>query len=462
MKSKNYILCLLSLLVMTAVSCKKGFLDAKPSSTILQPQTLDDFQSLLENNNITYSPALPTLAGDEYVYISYPIWQSARTATERNSYVWAVNLFNGETSGGDWSIPYQAIFYSNNVLAGLDKFQSEGNDLSRIKFIKGWALFARAFAYFELVNNFSTAYDPSTANADLGVPIKLNPSVDDIQPRSSVQHTYDQILSDLNAATPLLSATLPLNNREQPSQIAVHALLARVYLNMRKYDLAESQADSTLHLYNTLIDYNAVSTTSIQPFLKTNDELIFYKSANTSYASATVFHNSYTRVNPALINLYDHNDLRLQIFYSLQPDSSNIMKVQYDGLTTLYPFTGLATDEVYLIKAECAARRNDVGTAMTYLNDLLINRYSTNTFTSVTASTSTDALNKILIERRKELVWRNLRWYDIKRLNKGGENITLTRLLNGQVYTLPPNDPRDVFPIPDNEISSSGIQQNVR
>jgi hypothetical protein len=265
----------------------------------------------------------------------------------------------------------------------------------------------------------------------------------------------------LSQAIPLLVTDIPSNNREQPSKVAAHALLARIYLTMRKYDQAEVQADSTLQLYSKLIDYNTVSLTSTTPFTQTNDELIFYKTA-TNYGSAETFLNPYITIRSSLFNLYNSIDLRASLYFVKKSTGAVVSKRQYDGATTLYPFTGLATDETYLIKAECAARRNDITTALTYLNSLLIKRYVTNSFTAVTATDQTDALNKILLERQKELVWRNSRWDDIKRLNKEGANITLTRVLNGQTYSLPPNDPRYVFPIPDNEIQLSGIPQNIR
>ena len=125
-------------------------------------------------------------------------------------------------------------------------------------------------------------------------------------------------------------------------------------------------------------------------------------------------------------------------------------------------FTGLATDEIYLIKAECLARKNQVSEALTVLNTLLENRYKTGEFVPLSAATPTEALNKILLERRKELVWRSLRWTDLKRLNKEGANITLYREINSNHYTLPPNDPKYVFPIPDDEILLSNIDQNNR
>jgi hypothetical protein len=99
---------------------------------------------------------------------------------------------------------------------------------------------------------------------------------------------------------------------------------------------------------------------------------------------------------------------------------------------------------------------------MTDLNTLLRKRWKSGTFADRTASSDADALNLILIERRKELVFRGLRWSDLRRLNLDGANITLTRKISGINYTLSPNDSRWVFLIPAQEINQSGIPQNPR
>lgn len=455
-------LLLLCIILVLSMGCKKEFLDAKSSTSIIQPITLDDYESLLENQTTGYSPGLPTMSADEYEFIDYSKYQNSSTATERNSYTWDKDIFAGETAGGDWSVPYEAIFYSNNVLKGIESIYDAEKDKTRLNFIKGWALFNRAFAYYELVSSFSATYDANSANKDLGVPIKLNPSIEDIQPRSTVQQTYNQILSDLKQATHLLPSVFPQANRNRPSKVASHALLARIYLSMRKYDLAELEADSSLQLYSKLIDYNTVSKTGIEPFTKINDELILRKATTTKYSTPSVYINKIISIKPEFLASYEPNDLRFNLYFMQNVPGFYCMKLNYNGFTALMPFTGLATDEIYLIKAECAARRQDIPTALIYLNDLLVNRYATNKFTPVTASTPTEAINKVLLERRKELIWRNLRWSDLKRLNKEGANITLVRVLNGKTYTLPPNDIRYVFPIPDNEINQSRIQQNLR
>lgn len=463
MKRKLIQLFIVNALILQIITgCKKDFLEAKPSSQILQPTTLDDFQGLLDNETtISVSPGLGLLAADEYQFSSYATWQSTQSATERNSYIWTKDTFQGEISGGDWSAPYTSIFYANSVLDGLSNIDITSLNAASYSYIKGWALFVRASAYYDLVRTFSPAYDLATSNSDLGVPIRLKPSIDVLVQRSTVQQTYDRIFRDLNEATPLLGNSLQAN-RNRPSKIAAYALASRILLSMRDYSNAEKKADSCLQLYNKLIDYNTVSKTAATPFNATNAELLYSKTATGVYNSyVTSTNNGLTQISNEMMSLYAPNDLRLSIFFVKAANGTYDMKRGYRG-SGLFPFTGLATDEVYLIKAECAARHNDIPLAMNFLNQLLVNRYPTNTFTPLIATSATDALNKVLLERRKELIWRTLRWDDLKRLNKEGANITLTRILNGQTYTLAPNNPLYVFPIPDNEIQLSGLQQNQR
>ena len=99
---------------------------------------------------------------------------------------------------------------------------------------------------------------------------------------------------------------------------------------------------------------------------------------------------------------------------------------------------------------------------MTDLNNLLFQRWKTGTFVPRSASSSSDALNQVLTERRKELIFRGTRWSDLRRLNKEGYNITLQRTIQGQTFTLAPNSPLYVLPIPPDVIAQTGIAQNPR
>jgi len=115
---------------------------------------------------------------------------------------------------------------------------------------------------------------------------------------------------------------------------------------------------------------------------------------------------------------------------------------------------------MYLTRAECHARANRITEAMNDLNTLLEMRWATGTFIPFAASAQGEALALILVERRKELLMRNLRWIDIKRLNKEGAGIVLKRMVNNQEYTLEPNDDRYALPLPYRIIDITGMPQN--
>ena len=123
-------------------------------------------------------------------------------------------------------------------------------------------------------------------------------------------------------------------------------------------------------------------------------------------------------------------------------------------------FTGVAVDELYLIRAEAYARLNNTTAALIDLNTLLESRWKTGTFNPVTASDANEVLKKILLERRKELLFRDSRWSDIKRLNKLQAGITLKRILNNQTYVLTPGSPAFAIPIPQKVIDMTGMPQN--
>ena len=165
-------------------------------------------------------------------------------------------------------------------------------------------------------------------------------------------------------------------------------------------------------------------------------------------------------VDTLLYRSYSVNDLRKTVFYENNGKTWKGSYNTYQGPPSI--FDGLSTNEIYLIRAESRIRNGNLSGGLDFLNTLLRKRYKTGSFTDLTAATAADALNLVLIERRKELPFRGLRWTDLRRLNREGANITLKRILSGVSYTLPPNDPRWVLLIPDIEVNRSGIPQNPR
>lgn len=451
-------ICLL--MAMISSGCKKGFLDKKPNTNIVVPATLADMSQLLDNHDVvTYnSPTIGILSTEEFHYPSLQSYNSRPSKTEKNCFIWNKDIYSSETNIADWNGPYSAILYANVVLDQWEKLPESDKVSINGKNIKAWALFTRAFSLYNLVRIFSPAYNLATASSDLGIPLKLSPEINNVVKRASLKQTYDQILADLAVSMDLYSSDIPTLSRNRPSRAAAHALLSRIYLSMREYKKALENADKSLSLYDKLIDYNSVDPIVSNPFSLSADETIYYNITNLSYNAVQLIGNRILAIDDDLISLYDSNDLRRDIYFQ-KVDENYFMKRGY-GQT--YPLTGLAVDELYLIKAECEVRVGNLSIALRYYNKLLLSRFKFGSYTELVTASTDILLHNILLERRKELPWRGVRWDDLRRLNLEGSNLTLTRQLGTKTFTLPANDPRYVMPIPLDEINISHLEQNIR
>jgi hypothetical protein len=446
----------LFLLCCGLFSCnKKEFLDERPKSDLFVPTTLEDFQALLDNDySIGITPVLGELSADNF-YITTSSFQSLSTK-EKNAYIWAPDTYNGEGNVSDWNTPYEQVLCANVVLDGLKKVTITSENWQQWNNIKGSALFTRAYAFYNLAQVFALPYNAATANEDLGIPLKLTPNVDESIKRSTLEQTYLQIQSDLLEAKGLLADSIS-GYRNRPNKPAAFAQLARVYLSMCQYDKAGAFADSCLRQYNALIDYNTRDAGLPRPFERTNAEIMYQsKFVETNVLKGGV---GYAAVDSILYNSYALNDLRRTLFFTV---STGKIGFKSSYTSAIFAFTGLATDETYLIRAECRARGEDITGAMADLNTLLVQRWKTGTFVPFTASTPEQALDTILIERRKEMPCRGVRWTDIRRLNLRNANIRPKRFINNQEYELPVNSPLYALPIPPDAVLMGHYDQNIR
>lgn len=445
------------IVIILCVSCKK-FLDKKPEMSLYVPERWEDLQALLDNvNSMNFGPALalPELIGGD-IYIADNVWNSA-TIREKNHYIWSPDAKNDD----GWLMPYAThIFVSNVVIDNIDKVTNR-NETNSVNIVKGSALFFRSLGFYNLAQLYCQPYNSKSADKDLGLVLKLNGDVAESKVRSSNTDVYSQIISDLKKSIELLP--LKSSSKFRPSKLAAQALLTRVYLSMSDYVNAEIFADAVLSTEKSLLDYNnllPVNNPRI-PLLAENPEVIFfYRYQNTNLTS-----QSNARIDPFLYNSYEVADLRKILFF--QPNTGSAMgsyrfKGSYYGEIPSSIFNGLAINEIYFIKMECLARRSYHKEAITLLNDFLKKRYVVGQAKTYTVSGSQEDLQTILAERRKELVYRGLRWTDIRRLNLEGANILLERRVDGKSYELQPNDLRYALLIPDEEVIRFGIQQNPR
>lgn len=444
---------------MIILSCnKKDLLEENPTSKLQQPSSLKELQALLDNDLVfNESPCMGEESADNY-YLTEPSWK-ALTQIEQNTYIWAKDIFMSTGSISDWNTPYQQIFYANSVLQALKKIEKRADNQQQWKAIQGAAYFLRGNAYFELSQLFILPYDTQTAATDPGLPLRLSDNILEKSVRASIKQTYDQIISDVSTAKNLLSPAADTAHPNRPSLPAAMALLSKIYLSMSNYDSARVYADSCLSLNNQILDYNTLNTNTFFPFKINNPEIVFYSQSSTSRNLMAIISRG-TIIDSALYSTYDVNDLRRTLYYGINSDNKPNIRSSYTGKT--FMFTGLATDEVLLIRAECLARSGYKTSALADLNTLLQNRFKKNTFIPYDKNFATNALQLVLTERRKELPFRNVRWMDLKRLNKEGRNIILKRKINGNEYELSPNNIRYTLPFPPDVIAQSNMQQNPR
>lgn len=437
--------------------CKK-FLEEKSDKSLSIPTTVDDFQAMLNsygNLNIDFIAA-GEVSSDDY-YLTDNDFNSLYYESDKRLYTWQPDYVARPLSsaGDEWYNCYKPIYICNSVLQGL-----EDNNLTGAKAdnIKGQALVFRAVRYLDGVQIWAPAYNKQTANTDLGMVLRLDPDMNIPSVRSSVQQTYDLIIQDLTDAIKLLpteqlSASLP-------AKATAYSLLARTYLFMGEYEKALQNAEAALGNTNAqVIDFNTLDPNTDFPIPTINNvsqEMMLW--SVTLYTDQ--LDQSIAKIEPALYNMYDNGDLRKVIYFGKNDDNSYFFKGTHLGTSGL---TNSPTPaELLLTIAECNARLGDLSKATNALNQLLVKRWKTSDFIPQSFSNNEIALQTILKERRKELVMRGLRWADLKRLNRNGANITLIRTVNGQVFSLPPNNLRWAIAVPENVVEIGGIQQNPR
>ncbi|WP_270090347.1 RagB/SusD family nutrient uptake outer membrane protein [Sphingobacterium sp. SYP-B4668] len=447
---------LLIIMVLLLVGCDKGvFLEKKPSSSLVVPTKIAELQGLMDNEFSVYgTPLMGMLSSDEY-YLKNKDFE-AQNAKSRNTYTWAVNVYDGDSYGviNDWNQLFSQVLIANIVLEGLEAIEPAAAEVDRWRYTKGAAYFLRAKAFFGLAEVFCLPYDAQTADVDLGLPLRLHSDIKRTTPRASLADTYAQIIKDLKQSEELIDFDGVWPNKLRPTKLTVLAMLARVCLSQRKYVEAMDHANNALLRYPNLLDYNGVMV-----FKLDNPELLSH-AITVSGETMLTTSSGVMHVDSILYNSYHANDLRKTLLYKVMPDSRVTLNTTYSTLT--YPFTGLATDELYLIRAEGYARKGELALAAKDINTLLVKRYKTGTYTPITFADSESALAAILLERRKELAFRGVRWSDIRRLNKEGYDIRMKRVLDGTIYILPANDLRFALSIPPYEIALSGLEDNPR
>lgn len=368
-------------------------------------------------------------------------------------------------SGLVWADIYTGIARANLVLRNIEGFTG-GTEAQRNN-AKGEALALRGMLHFDLIRVFSKDI---TANPDaLGVPYMTRITQDKVS-RDELSKVYELAIKDLEEGAKLIDDS---HNSFRLSKTGVQAILSRLYLFKSDYANCIAAAKKA-------ISYGKNSVASIDDYAKIwtdedaemNGEVVlrmrYVKGDKKDPANGTVFYAPFMgyifNATDELINLYDQeNDIRFAT--TLKADDANPGKFgieKFPGRNELikypsYPMRAndakiIRMSEVYLNLAEAILKSADgvESEALAALNEVRSNRIKD----FVSPNESGEALKTAVAnERRKELAFEGIRFYDIKR-----QGIPLTR--NG-VEILPANDPKFALPLPYEETQKNeNLEQN--
>lgn len=461
--SKSYNKTIIITIAVLFLSCNK-YLDKKSNTALVTPnESLSDLQALLDGPGMfkNSTPSLGELSTDEY-FLTDNLYKTAESISAGSQKLYTWRYYPATVGGNDWSECYSSVYVSNLVLDNLEKIQRNPSNAEVFDNVKGSALFYRSYYFLELLWNYAKAYDKATAAKDWGIALRTTSDFNVISVRSSNQEGYNKVISDVKLSIGLLPDYALLPTR--PSKTAAYGLLARCYLSMGDFQNCLLYTDSALSLNDQLMNYNGdpdiigpIDSKAI--FKKFNKEIIFYSEMNNQQFLWNT--NIFSSIDTTLYDSYGDLDLRKRAYFFTNGNSYMSYKGSY-ALKYTNLFSGIATDELLLSRAECYIRLGNVDKGLKDINRLLSKRYETGNFIPLQISDAKEALRVLLKERQKELIMRGLRWMDIKRLNKLGENIVLSRIIQNQVYSLAPNSVIYALPIPEDIIKLTGMPQNER
>lgn len=228
---KKVIYLFLAFIILSVISCKK----------ILEKSPLD-FYSELENYYNTPEKldanirAVYDVLQSSVLYGSSMQYMLGLEADEgyysRESYASAPYSYDF-TSGhshvsSTWSALYLGVARANNFITNVDANPEIDAELRGR--LKGEALFLRGYYYFMLVKTFG------------GVPLILEPlkNVEDIDvAKATAKEVYEQILTDMREAEPLVAGIREIGHGGRINKSAVRGILARVCLHMAGYPVRD-------------------------------------------------------------------------------------------------------------------------------------------------------------------------------------------------------------------------------
>ncbi|WP_375417074.1 RagB/SusD family nutrient uptake outer membrane protein [uncultured Hymenobacter sp.] len=352
-----------------------------------------------------------------------------------------------------WINAYNVINRTNNVLANLDKLDT---DTKKAR-VEGEAKFIRSAMYFELVRLYAKDWSDGTPSANPGVPLVLSPTgvIDaSVQiSRNTVAEVYAQIITDLTDAETKMRPGIPIGSPEFTffaTSNTASGMLSRVYLQQGRFSEAAASANRAVGSFVLSESYVGEFYSGEDLLANTREDIFalqYSAQSGVNELNTFYFQRGDISVEEKHLDLYEDADERLDLFtFTASQNYSDKFNSQYGNIKLM------RLAEMYLTRAEANLRAGTTVGA-TPLADLNRVRVRVGLEALPVTMSNADLLTAILRERKLELAFEGFRLGDVKR-NK--ESVT-----DPDGVVLPWNSPRLILPIPLREVAvNPNLTQN--
>lgn len=221
---------------MTLFGACDSFLDTTPDNRA----ELDSYEKVRQILVDAYSTKFGSVAmewASDNVYDNGPEYANGFEDIER-AYRWEplITANRNDSPNDIWNGCYGSAAAANHALAAMNEL-GNGTEFNPLK---GEALICRAFAHFTLSQMFCLAYNPQTADKDLGVPYAIKPETE-VAPkyeRGTMKELYEHINADIEEALPLIDDNVYIVPKYHFNKKAAYAFAARFNLYYGNYQKA--------------------------------------------------------------------------------------------------------------------------------------------------------------------------------------------------------------------------------
>ena len=466
---KLYKLCLLLILVISFVACKKD-LAIEPEQALSDQVVFTNKAGAQATVFGVYSTAqlldvfggLPLIIGDymgdnvEFVG-SFPTLQEIAQFT---------TLSVNTSIAPIWQNHYRVILRANSIIDRVPGISEAGFTDAQKKAMVAEAKFMRALTYFQLVNLFAQPYNCSNGS-NLGVPLVLrefDAATISFPARNTVNEVHLQIKKDLEESIPDLptSYAASADTRGRATKGSSRALLSRLHLYRGEWADAATRANEvitatpTYSLAANFAFYDANSAEDVFTIQMTTTD-----NSRTGAGGLASYHRPASAggrgdapFSTSLVQAYlqEPGDRRLAISDSAVASDGPRRRFTlkyFDARTNADNTPVIRITEMFLNRAEALAERDGINQESISLVNPLRRRAGLAEWTITTFSTKQELVLGILNERRKELTFEGHRRMDLLRkglpLRPTGPLVAVSKPCDAA-------SPKVILPIPQREI----------